>query len=148
MELPRRIFLKSLGFFAVAIALVKPLFASERNRAAFNAENLADTLKSLGITSITETKAISIKAADITENGAAVPIEISTSLPNVQTLAVLVEKNPFPLTASFNFFNGALPFVSLRIKMAETSLVRAVVFANGKHYTAAKEVKVTIGGCG
>ena len=63
-------------------------------------------------------------------------------------LAVLVEKNPYPLVAKFDFMEGALPFVKVNAKMGETSDVRVVATAGGKHYTASKEIKVTIGGCG
>jgi sulfur-oxidizing protein SoxY len=38
--------------------------------------------------------------------------------------------------------------ISTRIKMGQTGNVIAVVKANGKLYSARKEVKVTIGGCG
>jgi sulfur-oxidizing protein SoxY len=62
---------------------------------------------------------------------------------------VLIEKNPFPYAATFDVSQGALPFIALRIKVGETSNVRAVIAAaDGKFYTAHKEVKVTIGGCG
>ncbi|HKU46738.1 MAG TPA: thiosulfate oxidation carrier protein SoxY, partial [Burkholderiales bacterium] len=60
----------------------------------------------------------------------------------------VIEKNPFPLTARFDFKEGALPFVKLNVKMGETSDVRVIAEAGGKHYAAAKEIKVTIGGCG
>ena len=77
-----------------------------------------------------------------------VPIEITSNLPNTKTIMVLVEKNPFPLAAKFDFHEGAAPFVKVNIKMGESSNVRVVAEAGGKHYTAVKEVKVTIGGCG
>ena len=61
---------------------------------------------------------------------------------------MVIEKNPFPLAAKFDFKEGALPFVKLNVKMGETSDVRVVAEAGGKHYTASREIKVTIGGCG
>lgn len=60
----------------------------------------------------------------------------------------MAEKNNTPLVADFEFSGGAQGFVSTRIKMGATSLVRAIVTAGGKTYQATKEVKVTIGGCG
>ena len=96
-----------------------------------------------------DSKEIAIRAPDIAENGAVVPIEIQSNIPGTKTISVLIEKNPFPYAASFDFSQGALPFIALRVKMGETSNVRAVVAtADGKFYSAAKEVKVTIGGCG
>ena len=89
-----------------------------------------------------------IEAPQIAENGAVVPIEISSSIAGTTAIAVLIEKNPFPLAAQFDFLEGALPFVKLNVKMGETSDVRVVAIAGGRQYTATKEIKVTIGGCG
>ena len=77
-----------------------------------------------------------------------VPIEVTSKLPGTTSLAVLIEKNPFPLASQFRFMDGALPFVKVNVKMGESSIVRVVAEAGGKYYTATKEVKVTIGGCG
>ena len=77
-----------------------------------------------------------------------VPIEISSAVPGTRALIVVIEKNPFPLAARFDFKEGALPFVKLNVKMQETSDVRVLAEAAGRHYVATREVKVTIGGCG
>ena len=69
-------------------------------------------------------------------------------MPGTQSIAVLVEKNPFPLAGKFDFMDGAVPFVKLNVKMGESSIVRVVAEAGGKYYAATREVKVTIGGCG
>ena len=89
-----------------------------------------------------------IEAPQIAENGAVVPIEISSNIPGTTSIAVLIEKNPFPLTGKFDFKEGALPFVKLNVKMGETSDVRVVAMAGGKPFAATREIKVTIGGCG
>jgi len=91
---------------------------------------------------------IKIKAPDIAENGAVVPVTVSTGLENVESISILAAKNGNPLIASFNLGEGAEPFVSTRIKMGATADVIALVKAGGKLYSAKKEVKVTIGGCG
>ena len=77
-----------------------------------------------------------------------VPIEVSSSIPGTTAIAVLIEKNPFPLASRFEFKEGALPFVKLNVKMGETSDVRVVATAGGRSYVATREIKVTIGGCG
>jgi sulfur-oxidizing protein SoxY len=119
------------------------------NKSAFEAKTVGDALKSLRVGTPAETKDIAIKAPDIAENGAVVPIEIQSSIPGTKSIAVLIEKNPFPYAGSFDVSQGAIPFVALRVKMGETSNIRVVVAAaDGRFYTAAKEVKVTIGGCG
>jgi sulfur-oxidizing protein SoxY len=77
-----------------------------------------------------------------------VPIEILSNIPGTTSIAVLVEKNPFPLAGKFSFMGGALPFVKLNLKMGETSDVRVIAQAGDKYFVATREIKVTIGGCG
>ena len=95
-----------------------------------------------------ESKDIAIVSPDIAENGAVVPFTISSKLPKTEQLAILVEKNPNILAASFNIPDGTEPQVNTRVKMGQTSNVIALVKADGKFYYASKEVKVTLGGCG
>ncbi|MBI4204987.1 MAG: thiosulfate oxidation carrier protein SoxY [Betaproteobacteria bacterium] len=151
----RRTFLKlsgSAGTLALATAagVLKPgpAWAAEWNQDAFAAKAVSDALKNLGATNLIESKDIVITAPDIAENGAVVPVAVTSKIANTQSISILSEKNPFPLAASFTVSNGGEGYVSTRLKMGETSNVRAVVKADGKFYTAVKEVKVTIGGCG
>ena len=134
---------------AVAAGLLKPTQAMAAwNKPAFEAKSVADVMKGLGVSSSADSKDISIKAPDIAENGAVVPVEVTSNIAGTTRIASIAEKNGTPLVGSFNLSGGAQGFVSTRIKMGQTSLVRAVVTAGGKSYTAAKEVKVPIGGCG
>jgi len=135
---------------AFAAGLLRPgeLLAADWNKDAFGSKSAADALKSLGASSAADSKDIVIDAPQIAENGAVVPIEIMSNVPNTRSIAVLIDKNPFPLAAKFDFLEGAVPFVKVNVKMGESSNVRVVAEAGGKHYTATKEVKVTIGGCG
>jgi sulfur-oxidizing protein SoxY len=144
MKNTRRSLLAALG-----LLLLKPLAAlAAWNEQAFGAKSAADALKSLGAASPAPSKDIVIEAPQIAENGAVVPIEISSNIPGTTSIAVLIEKNPFPLTGKFDFKEGALPFVKLNVKMGETSDVRVVALAGGKSFVATREIKVTIGGCG
>jgi len=102
----------------------------------------------MSVSAPADSKDITIKAPDIAENGAVVPVEVTSGIPGTTAIAILAEKNATPLVADFGLMSGAEAYISTRIKMGQTSLVRAVVMAGGKAYTAAKEVKVTIGGCG
>jgi sulfur-oxidizing protein SoxY len=134
---------------ALGAALLRPWNAlAAWNQGAFQAKSTLDGMKALGITEPQDSGDIVIRAPDIAENGAVVPIDITSNIPGTTSIAVFIEKNPFPYTGTFEFAAGAVPFVHLRAKMGETSPVRVVVAANGKFYTTAKEVKVTIGGCG
>jgi sulfur-oxidizing protein SoxY len=134
---------------ALAIGLARPLAAlAAWNKEAFGAKTAADALKNLGVPNAAPSSDLHIEAPQIAENGAVVPIEISSSIPGTSALIVLIEKNPFPLTARFDFKEGALPFVKVNVKMGENSDVRVIAEAAGRHYSASKEIKVTIGGCG
>jgi len=134
---------------AVAAGLLKPPQAlAGVPRSAFEAKNVGDALKNMSVSAPADSKDITIKAPDIAENGAVVPVEVTSGIPGTTAIAILAEKNATPLVADFGLMGGAEAYISTRIKMGQTSLVRAVVMAGGKAYTAAKEVKVTIGGCG
>ena len=134
---------------AAAILLLKPFAAlAAWHKEAFGAKSAPDALKSLGIGNATPSQDVVIEAPQIAENGAVVPIEVSSNIPGTRSISVVIEKNPFPLASKFDFGDGALPYVKVNVKMGESSFVRVVAEAGGKFFTASKEVKVTIGGCG
>ena len=151
MDAFRRATVKAAGAaFLLASGLLLPLraLAATWNKAAFASKTPADALKSIGAPSPAESKDILIEAPQIAENGAVVPIEVTSNVPNTKSIAVIVDQNLFPLAAQFEFMEGALPFLRINVKMGESSWVRVVAEAGGKHYSAAREIKVTIGGCG
>ena len=136
---------------AMAAGLFKPGSAWAQqgwNKAAFETKSLNDAVKAMGGASATESKDILINSPDIAENGAVVPFTISSKLPKTEQVALLVEKNPNIVAASFSIPNGTEPWVNTRVKMGQTSNVIALVKADGKFYYTTKEVKVTLGGCG
>jgi sulfur-oxidizing protein SoxY len=151
----RRMVLKGTGAAAtlaaaVAAGLAAPAraFAAAWNKDAFGAKSAKDALASLGASNAVPSKDISIEAPEIAENGAVVPIEVMSNIPGTRSIALVIEKNPFPLASRFDFTDDALPFVKLNVKIGESSFVRVVAEAGGKHYVATREIKVTIGGCG
>ena len=118
-------------------------------KAAFEGKSIDEVIKGLGITKPVESKDIVFTAPDIAENGAVVPIGVSTTLPGVKRIAFLVEKNPTTLAGVFDFTDAVETSVKTRIKMGQTSNVLAVaIMGDGKVLYAQKEVKVTLGGCG
>lgn len=136
---------------ALAAGMLKPiqLLAAEWNRAGFEAKTSAEALKRIGAANAQPSNDILIKAPDYAEDGAVVPIEVTSKIAGTRSIAIVAEKNPFPLVASFVFAAGAEGYASTRIKLAETSNIRVLVkVADGGSYAAVKEVKVTIGGCG
>ena len=132
-----------------AAGIINPGMAlADWNKAAFDAKSLADTLKALGAGAPADSKDVQVTGPDIAENGAVVPVGVSSTLPNVTMVAILIEKNPNPLAASFTLPEGTEANVQTRVKMGQTSNVYALVKSDGKFFMATKEIKVTLGGCG
>jgi sulfur-oxidizing protein SoxY len=155
MNLLRRNFLKTATYIgATASAIGAGVLVPQRvlgayNTEAFAAKNLSGALSgSMGSDQHTASDRIKLKAPDIAENGAVVPVTVSSSLSNVEAISIIASANPAPLTSIFQLSSVSEAFVSTRIKMLKTADVIAVVKADGKLYSATKQVKVTIGGCG
>jgi sulfur-oxidizing protein SoxY len=152
----RRLILKG----AATVALVglgnipfglAPVFAAANDKYpedAFKQKSEADAIKSLYGKTAEPSDKVKLDAPEIAENGAVVPISVSTTLADVTSISLLVSENPNALVASYKIPSGTVPTVANRIKMAKTSNVIAIVEAGGKLYSATKEVKVTLGGCG
>ena len=151
----RRTVLKRAGALGVlAMGFVSGLVKSSNAMAApwdsagFESKAMADVLKALGAGNPVASKDIVITAPDIAENGAVVPVAVTSKIPNTQQISIVAEKNPRPLMATFDVSSGSEGYISTRIKMGETSNVWAVVKADGNFFAAKKEVKITVGGCG
>jgi len=154
-HLPRRLFLKNTLATAVLVGVGSAgLFrsgwalAADWPKDAFTAKKLDEAIAGLfGSSQTTESPNVKLKVPTQAENSAQVQVQVTTDLPNVEMIAVFVEKNPSPLVASATFA-GATGYFSARMKMGQTSDVYAVVKAGGKLYSAKQNVKVTAGGCG
>jgi len=154
-SIKRRVFLKgTMAAGATSAAVMAGLLTPQAvisawNESAFNAKSEKDAINSaMGSSSAAASTDITIKAPDIAENGAVVPVSVSSAIADVTSIAMLVEKNGTPMSAVFNMPKGTLANISTRLKMGKTGDVIAVVKAGGKLYSARKSVKVTIGGCG
>jgi sulfur-oxidizing protein SoxY len=115
---------------------------------AFKQKGEAEAIKALYGRTAEVSDKVKLDAPEIAENGAVVPISVATTLTDVTSISFLVADNPNALAASYNILPGTIPSVANRLKMAKTSNVTAIVEAGGKLYSATKEVKVTVGGCG
>jgi len=155
MNQSRRTALKAGGgagvlalLFAAGIVRPGDSLAQDWNQAAFSMKTVPEAMRALGAQSPAASDAIQIKAPEIAENGAVVPIAIESRLPGTESITLLIEKNPQPLAASFTIPAGTEPNISTRVKVGESSDVYALVKAEGKFYVAKKEIKITLGGCG
>ena len=152
----RRLILQGAGAFAL-VGLgnlpfgLAPAFAAANDKypeEAFKQKSDAGAIKSLYGRTAEASDKVKLDAPEIAENGAVVPVSVSTTLADVTSISFLVSENPNALVASYRIPAGTVPVVANRIKMARTSNVIVVVEAGGKLYSATKEVKVTVGGCG
>ena len=155
MAINRRKFLKhsvtlSLIGLAASAGLITPKMGNASwSKKAFDATSLDTAIEALvGQIELIESNNIHLKAPNVAENGAVVPITVTSSIEAVESIAVFVEKNPIPLIAHFRLAPATEAFASARVKMAETSDIIIIVKANNQLYTTRKKVKVTIGGCG
>jgi sulfur-oxidizing protein SoxY len=143
----RRRFIAGIVTLVAMAAFPFKLFA--RAEQAFEAEDTDVVYRELfGDMPIVDSSDIKLKIPDIAENGAVVPVSISTSIAGVQAIYVIIDENPNPLSASFELGPSSPPDVSVRVKIGKSSMVRALVKTSDKIYMRGQEVKVTIGGCG
>jgi len=126
-----------------------PQYALAFNKNAFEAKSVLEAVKAAGGGALAESKDVSLTAPDIAENGAVVPLGVSTALAGVKDLLILVEKNPNVLVALFHVNDAVEANFMTRSKMGQSSDVYAVaLMADGRALFSKKEVKVTLGGCG
>jgi sulfur-oxidizing protein SoxY len=151
----RRLILRGVALVALIGLGAKfgftPVFAAANDKYpedAFKQKGIDDTLKLLYGKTAEPSDKVKLDAPEIAENGAVVPISVSSTLADVTSISILVAENPNALVASYRIPAGTLPNVANRLKMAKSSNVIVVVEAGGKLYSATKEVKVTVGGCG
>ena len=152
----RRLILKGAGLVALVGLGHLPFGAMPAQAAAndkwpedaFKQKSEADAIKALYGKTAEPSDKVKLDAPEIAENGAVVPVSVATTLDGVTSISFLVADNPSALAASYNILPGTIPSVANRLKMAKTSTVTVLVEAGGKLYSASKEVKVTVGGCG
>ena len=139
----------ALAGLLAANGLLAPRAQAAYNKAAFEARSVQDALRALGSGALAESRDVVLSALDVSENGAEVPLGVSTALPGVRQLLLLVEKNPAALVAAFSVTDAVEANVAIRAKMSQSSDVYGVaVMADGRMLYARKNVKVTVGGCG
>ena len=140
--------LAGLGIGAFPFPAFAAADAKEWPAQAFKQKSEADALKALYGKTAEASDKVNLDAPEIAENGAVVPVSVTSTLPKVTGIAILVLENPYTLAAAYKVPEGTEAAVASRLKMAKTSKVVAIVESNGKLYSTTKEVKVTVGGCG
>ena len=149
----RRCFLKDCALIgatsvACSMGLLTTGLAFAKETDPFQATSVDAVLAALGVNSPKVSDQIKITAPKVAENGASVPVEITSMIKGTTEIITIIEKNPKPLAARSRFGRGAIPSVNSRIKMGETTDVIAVIKSDDGYYMAKTKVKVTMGGCG
>ena len=149
----RRLILQGAGAVALfglgTFSLTPALAANDKYpEDAFKQKSDADAIKALYGKTAEASDKVKLDAPEIAENGAVVPVAVTTTLSDVTSISFFVSENPNALAASYVIPAGTVPAVANRLKMAKTCNVIAIVESGGKLYSATKEVKVTVGGCG
>ena len=147
MEKSRRVVLRVLGAGAMVAGLPLPLWSSTWNQSAFDARRMEDALLALGVRAPARSDRIRFDTPDIADNGAFVPVEVESLVANTESIALFIERNPYPYVARFVFAPEAVPAVALRLRFLESGPLHAVVRAQGRDYGAVRAVRVVAGGC-
>jgi sulfur-oxidizing protein SoxY len=145
----RRLVLQGIG--SVALIGFAPALAAANDpypEDAFKQKSDTDAIKALYGRPHEASDKVKLDAPEIAENGAVVPVSVTTSLSDVTSISFFVSENPNALAATYRIPEGTVPAVANRLKMAKTCNVTAIVESGGKLFSASKEVKVTVGGCG
>jgi sulfur-oxidizing protein SoxY len=156
MQYTRRSFIQTsaggAALAALAVSGLMPSVASAADfvetRAPFEGLSLDAVVKALGGSDAQKSTDILLKAPEIAENGATVPVEVTSNLPGTKMIAILSEKNPHALSAEFQIPDGTEPYISTRVKVAETSKLYALVQTDKGYFYTDQVIKVTLGGCG
>lgn len=151
MDNKRRVVVQSLGalglFVSLGLITEREAFAAAA-RPGFDQTTFDGALKAIGASGAADSKDIQLVSPEIAENGAVVPVGVTSAIPNTEQIVILVENNPNPLSANFTIPAGTTATIQTRVKMGGTSNIVALVKADGKLYRTSRETKVTLGGCG
>lgn len=152
LPLRRRIFFKQSAKFA--ISALAALFSIRSGHAARIAEHFAGgqageiMTKLFANQVVSDSDQIILGLPKVAENGAVVPISISSDLENIDHIYILVEKNPTPIVAEFELSSAAMLYITARIKMAESCNVVVIARQGERLLKAQQWVDVLQGGCG
>lgn len=144
---PRRRLLQGAGAIATLGLAALPARAAIDPNKAFDAKTFAEAIRAIG--GVPQPSAqITLDVPSLAENGAVVPLVVSSALPGTREILIVVDGNPQPVAARFAIPEGTEPFVATRIKLAATGTVYAAVRTDAGLFAAARAVEVTVGGCG
>jgi len=152
----RRLFIKGLGIIAATSVVVPSISLAADKKASATKMGIDKALAEItGAKAISKSSKVHLKAPEIAENGAVVPITIEVDSPMsdadyIKAIHVFATKNGNVRCANVMLTpaNGKA-FFSTRVKLGVSQDVMALVeTSKGEFFSASQNVKVTIGGCG
>ncbi|HWR00360.1 MAG TPA: thiosulfate oxidation carrier protein SoxY [Chlorobaculum sp.] len=152
MGISRRQFFMTFAGAAASFSLLTVLpgrLFAKWNARAFNAGRIDDAIREkYGVLPVEDSSAIHLTLPEIADDGAFVPVSVASDMPGITSISIFSETNVSPLVASFDVLPRMRPDVSLRIKIAETGKVVAIVKVGDRLYSSYRLVVVSVGGCG
>jgi sulfur-oxidizing protein SoxY len=145
--LERRALLQAAAALAGAACGGAQALPAPDEAGAFAARTCADALLALGGVPEPSTQIV-LDLPDIAEDGAVVPVTVTSRLPGTREILIVVDGNPQPLAARFSIPAGTEPYVATRIRLAQSGTVYAAVRTDHGFYATARPARVTVGGCG
>ncbi|MGA7982614.1 MAG: thiosulfate oxidation carrier complex protein SoxZ [Chromatiaceae bacterium] len=155
MSITRRLFVgAAVSGAAVVTSVAAGVLTSRGVRAAlpagtFFAASPAEAIGAvLGTDQSTPDPAVQLGITDTVEMADMVPLSVTTTLDNVESITIVADKNPNPIIAYYRLDPQLQPYVATRVRLAESGDVHALVKSGGIVHRATKNVKVAISGCG
>jgi sulfur-oxidizing protein SoxY len=152
MGISRRQFFRTVAWVGASLSVMSVLperLLARWNAGAFKADKLEDAVREkYGSLPVEDSSAIQLTVPEIAEDGAFVPVSVSSVMPGITSISIFSETNFSPLVASFDVMPRMRPNISLRIRMAETGNVVVMAKAGDHLYRASRLVVVSVGGCG
>lgn len=147
-SMQRRCLLRAAGAAGVSLAALPTIAAGVPDPlAAFAAKTFGEAVGALG-GALVPSALVTLDVPSAADNGALVPVTVSSALPGTREILLLVDGNPQPLAARFTIPAGTEPFVATRIRMAGSGTLYAVARSDAGLHAAACSISVAVGGCG
>ena len=94
-----------------------------------------------GTVDIAENSQIRIETPPVARDGKRVQVKVLSTLPDTESIALVVESNETPFTAYFKIFEPQT-FVTTRIRVEDSGELLVVVRANGQLFTRRHPLRI------
>ncbi len=155
MNMTRRSVVRAVvGGAVVSTGFGTGMFAPVRGWASlppetFFAPTPADAINAvMGVGEAPLDPAVVLDVPGMVEVADLVPVSVKATLDNVESIAIVADKNPNPVIAYYRLDPRLQPYVATRVRLAESGDLHALVKADGAVHRATKNIEISISGCG